>query len=66
MSNHESYMSFSQIEAEFGVKATTLKGWKSTGKYGFDKIVVKLGRKPLVKRSDLIRFIENGKDASHV
>lgn len=60
MSDHESYMTFADIEAEFQVKASTLKVWKSTGKYGFDKIVVKLGRKPLVKRSDLIRFIEGG------
>lgn len=52
------YLTFKNIESEFPVKAATLKCWKATGKYDFHKIVLKLGRTCLVKRSDWIRFLE--------
>ncbi len=59
MSSPESYLTFAEIEAEFPVKAATLKCWKATGKYGFHKIVVKLGRTCLVKRSSWLEFLES-------
>ena len=53
------YLSFRDIEHDYGcIKASTLASWACTGRYNFDTIITKVGRKSYVRRDRWEAFLD--------
>jgi hypothetical protein len=59
--NPSDYLSFENIEAQYSgcVTAGTLAVWASTHRYGFHRIITKVGKKSRVRRDRWERFLDS-------